>query len=109
MPTELKVCMYLFEIVVLLSFLISFTLVYKLTDQSDVLCFSTMNNITRHANDKISIRRCNLDIKKYSFSFRTERAWNRLAVETRRAKSIVSFKRLLDQDRRKEVGLYDYD
>ena len=67
------------------------------------------NNITRHADDKTFIKRCNLDIKKYSFSFRTARAWNRLAVETRRAKSVVSFKRLLDQDQRKEIGLYDYD
>ena len=39
----------------------------------------------------------------------TARAWNGLAIGTRRAENLVSFKRLLDLDQRKEIGMFDYD
>ena len=67
------------------------------------------NNNTREAAHKMFIRQCRLDIKKYSFSFRTARAWNSLMVKTKKAENINAFKRLLDLDDRKEIGLFDHD
>ena len=57
--------------------------------------------IQKYADFKIFIKRLKLDIRKYCFSNRTARAWNNLTIETRKAKSVNTFKRLLDADHKK--------
>ena len=53
------------------------------------LQFYTFNNgNTRYADFKIFNKGSKLEIRKYCFSNRTARAWNNLAIKTRKAKTV---------------------
>ena len=73
-------------------------------DDVDPNDFYTFNN----GNTRYAVR-SKLDIRKYCFSNRTARAWNNLAIKTRKAKSVNTFKRLLDMDHEKDIGVFEYD
>ena len=91
------------------SLIQTFKIINKV-DDVDPNDFYTFNNgNTRYADFKIFIKRSKLDIRKYCFSNRTARAWNNLAIKTRKAKSVNTFKRLLDMDHKKDIGVFEYD
>ena len=52
---------------------------------------------TRHADDRIYIRHCRLDIRKNVFSFRVAPAWNQLPRTIKNANTLNKFKNLLDK------------
>ena len=87
----------------------TFKIINQMDDVDPNFFYVFNGGITRHADHKIFIKRCNLNFKKFSFSHRTARAWNGLAIGTRKAENLVSFKRLLDLDQRKEIGIFDFD
>ena len=79
-------------------------------DDIDASTFYTFNdNVTRNADNKLFVKRCNKDIKKYSFSHRSAKYWNSLSITTRSAESLDAFKSLLDKDDNKLIGLFDHD
>ena len=107
-----------------LIYLNLFSLKYRRFRGDCIQCFKIINGIddlnfndfydlntgvTRNADFKLSVKRCNKDIKKFSFSHRTVKYWNSLSVKTRQAKTVDAFKRLLDVDQDKLMGLYDHD
>ena len=67
--------------------------------------------ITKHADHKLYryIKHSRNNVRKYSFAFRTAKAWNALTIKIRRAKSVDVFKRLLDLDESKSIGIFDFD
>ena len=74
-----------------------FTLKLNKVDDINPLDFYDFNQgVTRHADHKLYIKRCRINVRKYSFAFRTAKAWNALTIRTRRARSVDVFKRLLD-------------
>ena len=77
----------------------TFKILNKLEDVNPHDFYDFNHGITRHADHKLYIKRCRLDIKKHLFNFRTARYWNALVIETRRAKDVKVFKGLLDQEK----------
>jgi hypothetical protein len=64
---------------------------------------------TRNADVKLHINHCSTNIKKYSFSFRSAKQWNRLSPWTRRAEDLSQFKNMLDVDKKREILEFDID
>jgi hypothetical protein len=86
---------------------------FKILNKVDDLKFDefyTFNDrCTRNADVKLHINRCSTNIKKYSFSFRSAKKWNRLSPWTRRAEDLNQFKNMLDVDKKREILEFDFD
>ena len=87
----------------------TFKIINSLDDLNFNDFYSINNGITRNADFKLNVLRCNKDIKKYSFSHRSTRYWNSLSIHTKKAKTVDAFKRLLDSDDKKLCGCFDHD
>ena len=87
----------------------TFKILNKVDDINPHDFYDFNQGVTRHADHKLYIKRCRLNVRKYSFAFRTAKAWNALTIRTRRARSVDVFKRLLDLDESKSIGIFEYD
>ena len=87
----------------------TFKILNKVDDINPHDFYDFNQGVTRHADHKLYIKRCRLNVRKYSFAFRTAKAWNALTIRTRRARSVDVFKRLLDLDESKTIGIYEFD
>ena len=52
----------------------------------------------RGHSKKLKVQSARLDIRKYSFSVRVVKLWNKLSNDTVCSESLTAFKRLLDKD-----------
>ena len=82
---------------------------HKVDDINPLDFYDFNQGVTRHADHKLYIKCCRINVRKYSFAFRTAKAWNALTIRTRRARSVDVFKRLLDLDESKSIGIFEYD
>ena len=86
---------------------------FKIINQIDNLnpnnFYSFNTNNTRNNDTKLTIKYCSTNAKKFSFSYRTAKHWNKLTPQTRRANNLDHFKMLLDNDLSKLVKEYYFD
>ena len=87
----------------------TFKIINKIDDLNFNDFYSNNIGITRNADFKLNVLRCNKDVKKYSFSHRSTKYWNSLSILTKRAKTVDAFKRLLDIDDKELCGCFDHD
>ena len=64
---------------------------------------------TRNQGNKIRLRHCKTDIRKYSFSHRIVERWNTLPKEIKEAPSVNAFKNRLDTNPKLVDRFYNYD
>ena len=66
-------------------------------------------HVTRGNSLKIANRRCNYNLRKYSFSMRITNAWNSLSFSVVTAPSVNSFKNRLDKHWALQDLKYDWE
>ena len=66
-------------------------------------------NRTRNQYNKLRVRHCKTDLRKYTFSNRVVEKWNKLPLEVKEAPSLNAFKNRIDANRQLAEGFYQYD
>ena len=64
---------------------------------------------TRNQGDKMRMRHCKTDIRKFSFSNRVIEKWNKLPIEIKKAPSLNAFKNRIDSNPKLEDLFYKFD
>ena len=88
--------------------------VYKIFNGYDDI---KLNNIfsqstfskTRSQGNKLRVRHCKTDIRKFSFSNRIVEKWNKLPKQIKDAPSVNAFKNRMDADTILRERFYEYD
>ena len=77
----------------------TFKILNHIDDVNSESFFTLNKNNTRGAErGNLIIKHCNLNVKHNSFSYRAAQYWNSLSADTKQAKDLNQFKRLLDTD-----------
>ena len=64
---------------------------------------------TRNQGNKLRLRHCKTDIRKFSFSYRVVEIWNNLPKQIKEAPSVNAFKNRMDADSKLRERFYEYD
>ena len=64
---------------------------------------------TRSQGNKLRVRHCKTDTRKFSFSNRIVEKWNKLPKQIKDAPSVNAFKNRMDADTILRERFYDYD
>ena len=64
---------------------------------------------TRNSNNKLFMRHCNTNIRKFSFSYRVVKHWNILTDYIKSAPNLNAFKGLLDTHPKIITSYTDFD
>ena len=71
--------------------------------------FTSNTNVTRNNELKINVNYCRTNLRKHCFTSRVVKYWNALNPITRRAPNVNMFKSLLDIDKNRLIGCFDFD
>ena len=81
---------------------------YDDLDPNEIFSQSTYSK-TRNQGNKLRVRHCKTDIRKFSFSYRVVEIWNNLPKQIKEAPSVNAFKNRMDADSKIRERFYEYD